>query len=66
MLFRHAAQTRAPLGSAPPGGVIVERPAPGLARGRYPASPLFITTLSALLVLVTLIHFYLRLRKNRQ
>jgi len=62
MPFRHE-DAQAAQGSGPPSGVIIERPPPGLARGRYPASPLFIGAFGTLLVLATLLYFYLRLRK---
>lgn len=65
MLFRHDDPLDAPRASAAPSGVIVERPPPGLARGKYSTSPLFILALGALLVLGTLIYFALRLRKPR-
>ncbi len=65
MLFRHDGQPTAPSDTAPPSGFVVERPPPGLARGKFPTSPLSITALGTLLVLVTLIYFYLRLRKPR-
>ena len=47
-----------------PSGFVEERPPPGLARGKYPASPWAISLLGAALVLATLIYFFLRLRKR--
>ncbi len=52
----------APDGAAP-SGFLVERPPPGLARGKYPTSPVWIGVLGALLVLVTLLFYFLRSRK---
>ena len=65
MLFRLAGPTAAPSESAAPGGVVVERPPPGFSRGKYPTSPLVILALGSLLVLGTLLYFFLRLRKPR-
>jgi hypothetical protein len=67
MLFRHdqAAAVQVPPDKAAPSGFVVERPPPGLARGRYPASPLWIGALGAALVLVTLLYYLLCLRKPR-
>jgi hypothetical protein len=48
-----------------PGGIVVERPPPGLARGKYPASPWAIVALGGTLVLGTILYFVLRLRKLR-
>jgi hypothetical protein len=66
MLFSHAAQLRsAPqVDASAPSGLIEERPPPGLARGRYPASEWSIALLGAALVLATLLHFFVRLRKR--
>jgi len=67
MRFRHgkaAAVQAAPDGTAP-SGILVERPPPGLARGKYATSPLWIGVLGALLVLVTLLYYFFRLRKPR-
>jgi hypothetical protein len=67
MLFRHAqaaAAEAAPEASAP-NGFLVERPPPGLARGKYPASPLWIGALGTAIVLVSLLYYFLRLRKPR-
>lgn len=67
MRFRHAQAAvaqAAPDGSAP-SGFVVERPPPGLARGKYPTSPLWIGALGAVLTLVTLAYYFLRLRKPR-
>lgn len=67
MLFRHdqpAAVQAAPDGGGP-SGFLVERPPPGLARGKYPTSPLWIGALGTALVLATLVYYLLRLRKPR-
>lgn len=66
MLFRHDGLTFAPQGSTAPSGFVVERPAPGLARGKYPASPVLIAALGVVLVLTTVVYFLLRSRKLRQ
>ena len=65
MLFRHDNPSAAAVGSAAPGSLVVERPPPGLARGRYPASPFAIGLLGALLVFGTLLYFFLKLRNTR-
>jgi hypothetical protein len=67
MLFRHEGLRRseAPADALAPSGFVVERPPPGLARGRYPASEWSIALLGAALVLSTLLYFYVRLRKRR-
>ena len=67
MLFRHdqAAAVQSPPDSAAPSGFLVERPPPGLARGKYPTSPLWIGALGVALVLATLLYYLLRLRKPR-
>jgi hypothetical protein len=65
MLFRYEPGTLPPLSSGAPGRLVVERPPPGLARGKYPASPWTIATLGAALVLCTLLYFALRFRKPR-
>jgi hypothetical protein len=67
MLFRHdqAAAVQAPPDSAASSGFLVERPPPGLARGIYPTSPLWIGALGAALVLATLLYYLLRSRKLR-
>ena len=65
MLFRHDPGTLPPLNSALPGGFVVERPPPGPARGKYPASPWAIAALGATLVLATVLYFVLRFRKLR-
>ena len=65
MLFRHEGPNAAQLQPAAPSGFVVERPPPGLARGKYPASPLAIVALGAVLVLGTLFYFILRHRKPR-
>ena len=48
-----------------PGGIVVERPPPGLARGKYPTSPWVIAALGATLIVATILYFVLRLRKPR-
>ena len=65
MLFSHEPGTLPPLNSAAPGGIVVERPPPGPARGKYPASPWAIVALGATLVLGTILYFVLRFRKLR-
>ena len=65
MLFRHDGPSGAPIASAAPSGFVQELPPPGLARGKYPASPFSIAALGAALVLGTLVYFFLRLRKTR-
>ena len=50
---------------AAPGGMIVERPPPGLARGKYPVSPVWVSALGGTLLLLTLLYFLLRQRKAR-
>jgi hypothetical protein len=65
MLFRHEPGTLPPLNSALPGGFVVERPPPGPARGKYPASPWAIAALGATLVLGAVLYFVLRFRKLR-
>ena len=67
MLFRHEGLLRseAPVDAPAPSGVIEERPPPGLARGRHPASEWSIALLGAALVLSTLLFFFVRLRKRR-
>ncbi len=67
MLFRYETGTLAPTDSAAPGagGFVVERPPPGLARGKYAASPWAIGALGTALVLATLLYFVLRFRKPR-
>jgi len=57
MLFRHEPGSLPPAGAS--GGVIVERPPPGLARGKYPASPWAIALLGAALVLATVLYYFL-------
>ena len=64
MLFRHDGPSSAPTESAAPGGLVVERPPPGLARGRYAASQLSILGLGALLVVGTLVYYLFRLRRR--
>jgi len=71
MLFRHDGQTVASDaqglggGTAGTSGVIVDRPPPGLARGKYATSPLLISALGSLLVLGTLLYYFFRLRRPR-
>jgi hypothetical protein len=67
MRFRHEELlgSEAPADAPTPSGFVVERPPPGLARGRYPASAWSIALLGAALVLTTLIYFFARLRKRR-
>ena len=65
MRFRHV-QAAAVLGvpdDRAPSGFVVERPPPGLARGKYPTSALCIGALGAALVLVASVYYLLRLRK---
>jgi hypothetical protein len=66
MLFRYEPGSLPPAGSAAPGGFVVERPPPGLARGKYPASPWAIAALGATLVLGAITYFLLRFRKSRR
>ena len=66
MLFRHEPGSLPRAGSAAPGGVVVERPPPGLARGKCAASPWTIALLGATLVVATLLYFALRLRSLRK
>ena len=65
MLFRPEPGTLPPLSSVTPGGLVVERPPPGLARGKYAAPPWAIGLLGAALVLGTLLYFALRFRKRQ-
>jgi hypothetical protein len=67
MLFRHEPGTLSPTDAAPAGagGFVVERPPPGLARGKYPASPWAIGALGMALVLGTILYFVLRFRRPR-
>ncbi|HYQ28529.1 MAG TPA: hypothetical protein VER04_14965 [Polyangiaceae bacterium] len=65
MLFRHEEPSTGSLAPAAAGGFVVDRPPPGLARGKYPASPLAILALGAALILGTAVYFFLRLRKPR-
>jgi hypothetical protein len=58
-------RSEAPADAPAPSGFVVERPPPGLARGKYPASPSAIAFLGAALVLSTLLYFFVRLRKRR-
>lgn len=52
-------------GAPSPSGFVVERPPPGLARGKYPTSPLTIGLLGTTLVLGALLYYFLRFRKPR-
>ncbi len=63
MLFRHDGKAAAPQETAGTSGVIVERPPPGLARGKYATTPLLISALGSLLVLGTLLYYFFRLRR---
>ncbi|MEP7052337.1 MAG: hypothetical protein ABJB12_18365 [Pseudomonadota bacterium] len=67
MLFRHEGQLGFEARSAAlaPAGFVEERPPPGLARGRYPASPWVIVLIGAALLLSTVIYFFLKLRRRR-
>jgi hypothetical protein len=69
MLFRHDGAALAPpessAESATPRGLVVERPPPGLARGKYPTSALSIAALGSLLLLGSLLYYFFRLRKRR-
>jgi len=66
MLFRHEGQREFAASRAEwaPSGFVEERPPPGLARGRYPASPWAIALLGAALVLSVLVYFFLKLRRR--
>jgi len=65
MLFRHVGPSSGSIDPAVAGGVVVDRPPPGLARGKYPTSPLVILALGAALIIGTCVYFFLRLRKPR-
>ncbi len=65
MLFRHEPGSLPPASTAASGEVIVERPPPGLARGKYPASAWAIALLGAALVLGTLLYFVFRAKEPR-
>jgi len=65
MLFRHAGSSSGSTDPAAAGSFMVDRPPPGLARGKYPTSPLTILVLGAVLILGTCLYFFLRLRKPR-
>jgi hypothetical protein len=65
MLFRHAGSPGEAIEAVAPNGLIVERPPPGLARGKYPASPVVVLVLGIALVVGTLVYFFLRLRNRR-
>ena len=49
MLFRHAGPSSGSTEPAAAGGFVVDRPPPGLTRGKYAASPLAILALGAAL-----------------
>ena len=65
MLFRHEEPSLGSTDPAAAGGFIVDRPPPGLARGKYAASPVTILVLGAVLILGTCLYFFFRLRKPR-
>jgi hypothetical protein len=65
MLFRHEGPSSSSTDPAAAGGFIVDRPPPGLARGKYAASPFAILVLGAVLILGTCLYFFMRLRKPR-
>jgi hypothetical protein len=65
MRFRHEEPRSGSTEPAAAGGFIVDRPPPGLARGKYPASPLAVLALGAVLILGTCLYFFFRLRKPR-
>ena len=65
MLFRLEGPNSGPTEAAAAGGFVVDRPPPGLARGKYPTSPLAILILGSALILGTCLYFFLRLRKSR-
>ncbi len=65
MLFRHEPGSLPPASAGASGGVVIERPPPGLARGKYPASPWVIALLGAALVLGTLSYFLFRSKDPR-
>jgi len=63
MLFRHEPGSLPPAGTS--AGVVVERPPPGPARGKYSASPWTVALLGAGLVLATLLYFLIRSKEPR-
>jgi len=65
MLFRHAGPTPGSTEAPATDGFVVDRPPPGLARGKYPASSLSVLALGATLIFGTCLYFFLRLRKRR-
>jgi predicted cobalt transporter CbtA len=66
MRFRHdAAPSPTPETATPANALVVERPPPGLARGKYPASAEAIVALGAALLLAATAFFYFRLRRFR-
>jgi hypothetical protein len=65
MSFRHAGSPGNEIESLAPPGFSVERPPPGLARGKYPVSPILVLAIGLTLVLGTLLYFFLRLRNPR-
>jgi uncharacterized membrane protein len=46
------------------GHTVIERPPPGLARGRYPVPAWMVLTLGAVLVLGALVYFAWRVRRR--
>ena len=65
MRFRHEVPSSGSADPAAAVGFIVDRPPPGLARGKYAASPVAILALGAVLILGTCLYFFFRLRKPR-
>ena len=63
--FAAAAGSSKPADTDAPRGFVVERPPPGLARGKYPTSAWTIALLGAALLLVTVGYFLRRWRKLR-
>jgi hypothetical protein len=61
--MQHAPASVPPVAAS--GGVVVERPPAGLARGRYEAAPWAIATLGALAIVLALAYAYFRFRKHR-
>ena len=64
MFFRHAGSPGEVIEAVAPNGLIVERPPPGLARGKYPTSPGVVLALGITLVLGSLVYCFLRLRNR--
>ena len=65
MLFRHEPGSLPPASAGASGGVLVERPPPGLARGKYPVSAWAVALLGSALVLGTLLYFLFRSKEPR-